>query len=93
MTKFRNLLLGATLAATAYAGAAQAQPYDHQGPPPPYYHHHWHPGDRYDGPRMVVRHWRHYHLAPPPYGYYWVQDEGRFILIAPSGLIARIYVP
>lgn len=61
-------------------------------PPPPYYRH-WHRGDRYAGPRYVVAHWRRYRLAPPPYGYVWVRDHGRFLLLAPSGYIAQIIIP
>jgi hypothetical protein len=79
---------GAVLcAATLAAPAAIAQNY----PPPPGYEHHWHQGDRFDGPHRIVHHWRRYHLAPPPYGYVWVQDHGHFLLIGPDGVISRVW--
>lgn len=100
MTRLTALLIAATLAVTGIAGAAQAQPYPPPGPPvyrplppPPGYYHHWRRGDRYFGPRYVIGHWRRYRLAPPPYGYVWVRDHGRFLLLAPSGYIAQIVIP
>lgn len=71
------------------------------GPPPGGWHHDryygpppggWHRGDRFYGPPpYVVHNYVYYHLAPPPPGYYWVQANGEFLMIAiTSGIIASI---
>jgi hypothetical protein len=106
MTKLRSLLLTTVLLGTSLgAVSAQAQNYAPPGPPPgPGYGHpgpgpggphwrHWHEGDRYDGPRYVVRHWHRYHLAPPPPGFFWVQVNHQYLLLGGDGRIARIWGP
>lgn len=73
-------------------------------PPPGYDHHHhhdgyygrppggWHRGDRFYAPRpYIINNYGYYRLAPPPPGYYWVQADGEFLMIAIStGIIASI---
>jgi len=44
--------------------------------------HRWERGYRYDGPMYIVNDYRGYRLAPPPYGYRWVQDDGNFLLVS-----------
>lgn len=51
-----------------------------------YYMHAWRRGERlppaWRGPAYVVPDWRHYHLRPPPPGYYWVRVNGNAVLAA-----------
>ncbi len=50
----------------------------------------WHRGDFYRGHRHLVD-WRYYNLRPPPYGYVWIVDRGRFLLIGvDSGEILEV---
>ncbi|WP_109125409.1 RcnB family protein [Dyella sp. C11] len=44
--------------------------------------HHWDRGYRYDGPMYIVNDYRGYRLAPPPYGYRWVRNDGNFLLVS-----------
>jgi Nickel/cobalt transporter regulator len=91
MNKFRSFLIASTVAVLSLGSAAVAQAQYYPAPPPGYYHHYWHEGDRYYGPRHIVRHWRYYHLPPPPYGYVWVQTGPQFLLIGPGGVISRVW--
>lgn len=52
----------------------------------------WRRGDHFYGPRPVIIHnYGYYHLLPPPPGYYWVQTDGQFLMIAvATGLIVNI---
>ncbi len=85
----RSLILASSLLASAFgASAAQAQYYQ----PYPGYHH-WHEGDRYFGPRHFIHAWERYRLPPPPYGYGWVRDGHRFLLLRGDGRIVRIWGP
>jgi Ni/Co efflux regulator RcnB len=43
---------------------------------------HWQRGYRYDGPMYIVNDYRGYRLAPPPYGYRWVRNDGNFLLVS-----------
>lgn len=43
---------------------------------------HWQRGYRYDGPMMIVNDYRAYRLAPPPYGYRWVRNDGNYLLVS-----------
>jgi hypothetical protein len=91
-----KLLLASTVALTSFGiGAAQAQYYAPPPPPPGFYHHHhhWHEGDRYYGYGHPIHHWERYRLPPPPPGHYWVNEDGRFLLIRPDGVIVRIFGP
>jgi len=90
MKRLTNLYLAAAVAVgTLGASAAQAQYY--APPPPPGAYHHWHPGDRYDGRRHVVEHWRDEHLPRPPHGAVWVDDHGHFVLVRGDGVILRVW--
>lgn len=42
----------------------------------------WARGGRYDGPMYIVNDYGDYRLAPPPYGYRWVRDEGSYVLVS-----------
>jgi len=44
--------------------------------------HHWDRGYRYDGPMYIVNDYRAYRLAPPPYGYRWVRNDGNYLLVS-----------
>jgi Ni/Co efflux regulator RcnB len=44
--------------------------------------HRWERGYRYDGPMYIVNDYRGYRLAPPPYGYRWVRNDGNFLLVS-----------
>lgn len=43
---------------------------------------HWERGYRYDGPMYIVNDYRSYRLAPPPYGYRWVRNDGNYLLVS-----------
>jgi len=43
---------------------------------------HWERGYRYDGPMYIVNDYRAYRLAPPPYGYRWVRNDGNYLLVS-----------
>lgn len=47
-----------------------------------YGHPHWQRGYRYDGPMYIVNDYRAYRLAPPPYGYRWVRNDGNYLLVS-----------
>lgn len=104
MKRTLTAVLAATLALSAGAGMASAQPYSHdhdrgydrhddrhedRG------HHNWRRGERisHDEWRRYQRvDWRRHHLRQPPRGYEWRQtDDGNYVLAAvATGLIASI---
>lgn len=43
---------------------------------------HWERGYRYDGPMYIVNDYHAYRLAPPPYGYRWVRNDGNYLLVS-----------
>jgi Ni/Co efflux regulator RcnB len=90
MNKLRSFFVAGTALVMSLGTVAVAQAY----PPPPGYwhhHHHWHEGERFHGPRHIIVHWRHFRLSPPPYGYVWVKQGPQFLLLAPGGVISRVW--
>ena len=56
--------------------------------------HVWMRGDRFMpayGRPFIVDNWGYYHLRRPPFGYHWVRDGNRFLMVAlATGVIADI---
>jgi len=105
MKRTLTAIAAATLALSAVAGAASAQPYGHDngrhdnarhdnGYHNGDRHHDWRRGgriERSDWNRGQRVDWRRHHLRQPPRGYEWRQVDNQYVMAAvATGVIASI---